>query len=115
MGMAASQARLLSITSRMSDNELRSQLINNAKMRLTTDSSKASEKYLAALNKTQLMFSNYNLQGESQYQQLTFNNLTAYSSYNDQYGLINKGGLSHIQKRRLASFRVAPETGWPGI
>ena len=36
MGMAASQARLLSITSRMSDNELRAQIINNSKMRLAT-------------------------------------------------------------------------------
>ena len=70
--MAASQARLLSITSRMSDNELRSQLINNAKMRLTTDSSKASEKYLAALNEAQMMFSNYDTAGNSQYHNLLF-------------------------------------------
>lgn len=44
MGMAASQARLLSITSRMADNELRAQIINNAKMRLTDDSSAAQRK-----------------------------------------------------------------------
>lgn len=112
MGMAASQARLLSITSRMADNELRSQLINNAKMRLTTDSSKASEKYLAALNKTQLMFSNYNLQGESQYQQLTFNNLTAYSSYNDQYGLINKGGEMLVSELDSARYQAAFEAAY---
>lgn len=92
MGMAASQARLLSITSRMSDNELRSQMINNAKMRLTTESSKASEEYIDALNKTQLMLKNYSLAGESQYQDLTFNSLTAYSSYNTQYGLRDKSG-----------------------
>ena len=55
MGLAASQARLLSITSRMADNELRSQIINNAKMRLTSESSQASEEYVDALNKTQLM------------------------------------------------------------
>ena len=34
MGMAASQARLLTITARLADNELKSQSINNAKMRL---------------------------------------------------------------------------------
>ena len=33
MGMAASQARLLTITARLADNELKSQTINNAKMR----------------------------------------------------------------------------------
>lgn len=107
MGMAASQARLLSITSRMSDNELRSQLINNAKMRLTEDSSKASEKYLAALNATQLMFSNYNLEGESQYQRLTFNNLTAYSAYNNQYGVVNKGGELLVSELDSSRYEAA--------
>ena len=82
MGLAASQARLLSITSRMADNELRAQLINNAKMRLTEDTQKASDKYISALNKTQYMMSNKDAQGNALYQQLTFNNLTAYSPYN---------------------------------
>ena len=68
MGLAASQARLLSITSRMSDNELRSQLINNAKMRLTTDSARVSDEYIAALNKTQMMFTNFDVFGNEQYQ-----------------------------------------------
>ena len=49
MGMAAGQARLLSITSRMSDNELRAQLINNDKMRLATKSAQVSEAYTNAL------------------------------------------------------------------
>ena len=59
MGMAAGQARLLSITSRMSDNELRAQLINNDKMRLATKSAQVSEAYTNALNNAQLMFTNY--------------------------------------------------------
>ena len=63
MGMAASQARLLSITSRMSDNELRSQLINNQKIRLATESAKASERYVAALNNTKMMYSAYDVKG----------------------------------------------------
>lgn len=58
MGLAASQARLLSITSRMADNELRSQIINNAKMRLTSESSQASEEYVDGFNKTQLNVKN---------------------------------------------------------
>ena len=50
MGMAASQARLLTITARLADNELRSQTINNAKMRLAAQSSQVSENYINALN-----------------------------------------------------------------
>lgn len=111
MGMAASQARLLSITSRMSDNELRSQLINNAKMRLTTDSSKASEKYLAALNEAQMMFSNYDTAGNSQYQQLTFSNLTSYSAYNNQYGLVNKSGQLLISENDASKYTEALDKG----
>ncbi len=107
MGMAASQARLLSITSRMSDNELRAQLINNAKIRLTEDSSKASEKYISALNQTQLMMSNKDAAGNDLYQQLTFNNLTAYSSYNNQYGLINKSGEMVVSELDAAKYENA--------
>ena len=107
MGMAASQARLLSITSRMSDNELRAQLINNAKMRLTEDSSKASEKYINALNKTELMMSNKDTLGNEMYQQLTFQNLTAYSAYNNQYGLINKSGELVVSELDAAKYEQA--------
>ena len=84
MGMAASQARLLTITARLADNELRSQTINNAKMRLATQSSQASENYINALNNATMTFTNYDLQGESLSQALTFNALTAYSSSNTQ-------------------------------
>ena len=104
MGMAASQARLLSITSRMSDNELRAQLINNAKMRLTTDSARVSDEYIAALNQTQLMFTNYDTVGNEQYQNLTFNSLTAYSSYNDQYGIVNNAGEILVSATDAANF-----------
>lgn len=107
MGMAASQARLLSITSRISDNELRAQLINNAKMRLTDDSSKASEKYVNALNQVQLMMSSKDELGNNLYQQLTYNNLTAYSSYNNQYGLINKSGELVVSELDAAKYEQA--------
>ena len=77
MGMAASQARLLTITARLADNELRSQTINNAKMRLSTQSSQASENYINALNNATMKFSNYDVNGEAVSQNLTFNALTA--------------------------------------
>ena len=75
MGMAASQARLLTLTARLADNELRSQTINNAKMRLATQSSQASTDYVNALNGAQFMFNNTDMNGLSQSQALTFNAL----------------------------------------
>lgn len=92
MGLAASQARLLSITSRISDNELRAQIINNQKMRLSADSSKVSENYINALNKTNLVFANYDKDDKAQNVPLTFNSLTAFNQYNNQYGLTNTAG-----------------------
>ena len=92
MGLAASQARLLTITARLADNELRSQTINNAKMRLATQSAQASDEYIDALNGTRLMFTNTSADGLAQTQILTFNNLMQYSQYNNQYGLVNAAG-----------------------
>ena len=45
MGLAASQAKLLSITSRLSTLELRSQQISRAKEALAMDTAKISEEY----------------------------------------------------------------------
>ena len=109
MGMAASQARLLSIKSRMADNELRSQIINNSKMRLATESSKVSEEYISALNSATMMMSNYDIAGESQYQKLSFNSLTAYSSYNNQYGLVNANGNLLVSEADAVNFRTIKE------
>lgn len=107
MGMAASQARLLTLTARLADNELRSQTINNAKMRLATQSSQASENYVNALNNATMKFSNYNADGETQIQPLTFNALTAYSSYNTQYGLSNSSGQLLVSEAEAAMFNKA--------
>lgn len=107
MGMAASQARLLTITARLADNELKSQSINNAKMRLATQSSQASEKYINALNSANLMFSNYDASGTAQSQLLTFNALTAFSSYNNQYGLVNAAGQLLVSEAEAKIYESA--------
>lgn len=104
MGMAASQARLLTITARLADNELRSQTINNAKMRLATQTSQVSDEYVSALNNAQLMFTNSNYDGLSQTQLLTFNSLTQYSPYNTQYGLVNASGLALVSEEDAIIF-----------
>lgn len=58
MGLAASQARLLTITSRMSSVELRQQRIAMDKMRLANDQDGVAEKYTNALNNKTLSISN---------------------------------------------------------
>ena len=105
MGMAASQARLLSITSRIADNELRAQIVNNSKMRLATESSKVSEEYVRALNDATMMMSNYDIDGNSQTQKLTYNALTAYSAHNNQYGLVNANGKILVSEKEAEIFR----------
>ena len=111
MGMAASQARLLSITSRMADNELRAQIINNSKMRLATESSKVSEEYINALNSATMMMNNYDTEGNSQYQELSFNSLTSYSSYNNQYGLVNSNGQLLVSEKDAENYRSVVNAG----
>lgn len=54
MGMAASQARLLSLTARMTDNENSGQNISYSKIRLSQQTEEANKDYLAALNATKL-------------------------------------------------------------
>ena len=46
MGMAASQARLLTITARMHDVEYQAQSIQNAKIQLSTQSDQIYQNYL---------------------------------------------------------------------
>ena len=58
MGLAASQARLLTITSRLSSVEMRQQRIAMDKMRLASDTDKISEKYTNAINNKTLSISN---------------------------------------------------------
>lgn len=107
MGMAAGQARLLSITTRMSDNELRAQIINNDKMRLASESSRVSENYVAALNESELMFTSYDANNNASYQNLTFNALTSYNPYNNQYALINSAGNILVSERDSQNFKMA--------
>ena len=54
MGMAASQARLLTITARMHDVEYQAQSIQNAKVQLATKSDEVYQDYLEALDATTL-------------------------------------------------------------
>lgn len=60
MGMAASQARLLTITARMHDVEYAAQSIQNAKVALATQSDEAYKAYMEALDATTLTIKDNN-------------------------------------------------------
>ncbi len=104
MGLAASQARLLSITSRLSDNELRSQTITNAKMSLAAKTSNASAQYMDALNSTQLMFSTYDASGNKMTQRLSAVSLATYAELKNQYGVINNAGQIMVSETDAANY-----------
>ena len=76
MGMAASQARLLSITARMTDVEYKSQQISNTKIRLADESEEVAEAYTKALNKQKLTFTSYSKEGPIETKPLNPTNLS---------------------------------------
>ncbi len=90
MGMSASQARLLAITSRMNDIELRSQQISNTKIRLSDESEQVANDYNKALNASKLTyttFGNVNGQMTQQIVDLKPSNLSEYG-----FKLVDKDG-----------------------
>ena len=76
MGMAASQARLLSITARLSNNEMEQQSVAYSKQRLADNSEQANNDYLEALNKTKFqILTGYN-GTQANYTDLTYAAIT---------------------------------------
>ena len=104
MGMSASQARLLSITSRLSDNELRSQTITTAKMTLSKRTSEASAAYMDALNSTNLLYTTYDASGNKVLEKLTGASLSQYGELKNQYGLINANNQILVSERDAVNY-----------
>jgi hypothetical protein len=104
MGISASQARLLTITARLTSNEYESQQVSNAKMRLATQSQEASEAYISALNTSQMMFTTYDAQGDAVYSDITANALYQYSDMKNQYALVNTSGQMLLQSADAKNF-----------
>ena len=105
MGLSASQARLLSITSRLSDNELRSQTITNAKSALSTKTSQASQEYLNSLNETKMMFSTYDANGNKTKTKLTGACLSQYAPLKNQYTLVNSDGQALVSELDATNYK----------
>lgn len=89
MGLSASQARLLSLTARLTQNEMQSQLITNAKLRLADKTSEVSLDYLESLNATQFVYTTYDSTGASAKEAFTFGAVTRFSDIKNQYGFVD--------------------------
>lgn len=81
MGMAASQARLLTITARIHDVEYQAQSIQNAKVQLATQSDQVYQDYIEALDATTLTVSDIN----GDLITATFNNLCGRNAVDSAY------------------------------
>lgn len=104
MGLASSQARLLSITARLTSNEYESQQISNAKMRLANKSQEASETYLAALSDTQFSYISFNSNGESVKTPLTVATMYEYGDNKNQYILTNANGKVLLSNKDISNY-----------
>ena len=104
MGLAASQAKLLSLTCRISDNELRAQSLTAAKMALANQTSEASREYLKALNTSEFVYRTYDDNGDKVYTKLTGAQLSTYAPLKNQYALINPQGQVLVSELDAANY-----------
>ena len=107
MGLSASQAKLLSITSRISTVELRSQNITRAKTSLSNQIDEAHTNYINALNKTNLTYLSYDSMGNKITSALTGSLLTTYAPLKNQYGLINSSGQILLSEKDAANYEAS--------
>ena len=105
--MSATQARLLTITGRLTDNEMRSQTITNAKLRLAQKSSEASQTYMDALSSEKLVFKTYSDNGETSTYNLTPALLYSYEPLKNQYSIQNASGQNLVSATDAANFEAS--------
>lgn len=103
MGLS-SNARLLSLTARLTSNEYESQQLSNAKMRLATRSQEVSENYISALNSTNYNFLTFDSAGNSYNSTLTPALLYQYADNKNQYILTNSAGKALISNQDAINF-----------
>ena len=78
MGMAASQANLLTLTSRLHDIEYKAQNIESQKIALATQKDELYQTYCDALDKTKIQVAFRNSNGTSSYVDATFSSVCTY-------------------------------------
>ena len=104
MGMSASQARLLSITGRLTNNEFRAQLLTNDKLRLATETTQATKAYNEALDSEKLMYMNYDDNGDATKIALTPAVLYDYAPMKNQYLIQNSSGKFLVSNADIENF-----------
>lgn len=118
MGMAASQVRLLGITSRKHDLELKAQNIQSAKLILATQSDAVYEEYQKALDETTLTVQSIDSAGNKSTLPVTFNNLFSKDKINiasgDNFMLIDKNGRLVVEEDIAEGYEeFKDDTNWP--
>ena len=104
MGLSASQARLLSVTARLTDNEYHSQQIANAKMRLAAKGTEARQEYQDALSSKVLVYNGFDTYGNSVTTPFTPNVIYTYQPMKNQYALVNNSDqilVSHTDAKNF--------------
>jgi len=104
MGMSASQARLLSITARLTNNELSSQLLTNNKIRLASKSEAASDEYMDALNSTKLTYQYFNDNGSAVTYDLTPGLIYSYEPLKSQYSIVDTNGVNLVTAQEAKNY-----------
>ena len=109
MGMAASQARLLTITARMHDVEYQAQSIQNAKIQLSTQSDQIYQNYLEALDATTLTIKDY----EGNTIAANFNNLFGIDAVDtkDKYALFDDRGRLVVENEIATAYNDFKKSG----
>ena len=104
MGMSASQARLLSITKRLTNNEYRAQTITNSKLRLAEKSQEATAEYMDALSSQKLMFGVYDDDGDYTGTDLTAAVMYDYAPMKNQYALVKPSGKMLVSAKDAKNY-----------
>ena len=88
MGMAASQARLLSLTNRLNDVEFKAQQLQAQKIALATQKDELYQRYSDALEATTINVAYWNNDGTTRMVQANYNSVCGYNENRCmQYGL----------------------------
>ena len=104
MGLSASQARLLSVTKRINNNELKSQILANNRIQLATKNTDATRKYIEALEATKMQYVSYDEGGSQQKIALTFNALDNYNPLKNQYAIFNSENQIYVNAKDAENF-----------
>ena len=108
MGMSASQARLLSITARMTDNENSGQALSYAKIRLADKSERERKENNQAVQATKLTVATGFDGSREQYEDISYNLLTDYNKVATgmQYIVTNKDNQLLVSSKMAKAFEA---------